>query len=134
MSHYTKVKTKIVDRDFLVKALAQLGFTNVEVHDTPVNLVGYLGDTRSQKANVVIRKQYVGMSSNDIGFVQGKDGSFSMIVSEFDASQFDDAWLMKLTRTYAEAVVTDKLASQGFVVQKSETRKDGGRKLVLVRG
>lgn len=133
MSHYTRVKTKIVDRDFLVKALAKVGFGNVEVHNDAAQLVGYEGNLRRQRAEVIIRKRYVGSMSNDIGFKQNQDGSYSLIVSEYDAPQYDDEWLKKLTRIYAEEVVTDRLANQGFVVQKTENRKDGGRRLLLVR-
>ena len=48
MSHYTAIRTKLADLDSLVKALAEVGYGEVEVYDEPQRLYGYLGDRRSQ--------------------------------------------------------------------------------------
>lgn len=68
MSHFTAIKTQIKDRDALVKALADVGLKNIEVYETAQSLYGYQGDVRAETAEVIIRRKYVGSSSNDIAF------------------------------------------------------------------
>ena len=50
MSAYMTLLTPMTDQECLLAALADLGFdgTKVEVHATPVSLVGYAGDRRAQ--------------------------------------------------------------------------------------
>lgn len=43
MSHYTTLDTTIVSTEFLVQALADLGFADVEVHEAAQPLVGWRG-------------------------------------------------------------------------------------------
>ena len=40
-----------------------------EVHIEPQHLQGYQGDNRAQKAHIIVRRKYVGGSSNDLGFL-----------------------------------------------------------------
>lgn len=68
MSHFTSIKTQIKNTDALIKALADVGFKNVEYHETAQHLYGYQGDVRPETAEIIIRKQYIGSMSNDIGF------------------------------------------------------------------
>ena len=71
MSAYITLLTPMFDEECLLAALADFGFdrTRVEVHATPVALVGVAADARYQTANVVIRRKHVGASSNDLGFL-----------------------------------------------------------------
>jgi len=86
MSHYIDILTQIYDRTALVRALERVGFKNkIEVYDKAQNLHGYQGDTRKQVAHVIIRRQHVGSSANDIGFEKTKDGPFKAHISEFDS-------------------------------------------------
>ena len=73
MSAYNEIDTEITDRDCLVEALQELGHV-VQVHETPVQLEGYHGDKRQQRADVIIPRRHVGSMSNDIGFVKGAVG------------------------------------------------------------
>lgn len=82
MSHYTSGKILIRDKDCLIGALNEMGHTHLEVHEQPVNLHGYRGDVRAQKAHVVIRRQHVGGAANDIGFLFQDDGSVKVWISE----------------------------------------------------
>jgi len=43
----------------LTKALADMGFKEVEVHDTAQKLHGFQGDVRKETAEVIIRRKYV---------------------------------------------------------------------------
>lgn len=101
MSAYITLVTPMLDEECLLAALADLGFdaSKVEVHATPVNLVGYMGDRRSHAANIVIRRQHVGRASNDIGFLASSTG-YQALVSGFDHPRFGSGWLSQLGNRY----------------------------------
>jgi hypothetical protein len=101
MSAYMKLLTPITDLESLLAALTDLGFdaAKVEVHETPVSLIGYQGDQRIQTANVVIRRRYIGASSNDVGFLASSTG-YQALVSDYDRSRFGTEWLTRLNNAY----------------------------------
>ena len=133
MSHFTRIKTRITDKAALVKALADVGYKLVEIHDTPQHLYGYGGDRRAQTAEVIVRRKYVGKASNDIGFRRTDDGSFEAIISAYDRRKHSQAWLDRLTQRYAYHVARAKLQEQGFDLVSEETARDGRIRLVLRR-
>lgn len=116
VSHFTKIKTNLKDAAALKLALADLGFKTVETHDTAQNLYGYQGDVRRQKAEIIIRREFIGAASNDIGFKRSDDGSFEAIISEFDSYQHNEIWLHKLKQRYSYHVVVKEMESQGYEI------------------
>lgn len=101
MSAYITLLTPMTDEECLLAALADVGFdrTKVEVHASPAHLLGYQGDSRAQIANIVIRRQHVGGSSNDVGFLATPTG-YQAIVSEYDQSRFGAGWLTQIHGRY----------------------------------
>ena len=101
MSAYITLMTPMVDQDCLLSALSDLGFdhSKLEVHETPVSLVGYQGDRRTQTANIVIRRQHVGSASNDVGFLQTPTG-YQAHVSGYDHPRYGAGWLIQLKDRY----------------------------------
>lgn len=124
MSHFTTVKTQMVSTEHLLKALRDLGFTNVEGHEIPQALYGYLGDVRPQRSEVIVRRQFIGPASNDIGFTRDSTGTFVAVISEFDRRQYDTKWLERLTQRYAYHVAKDQLEAQDFTVVEEEVLAD----------
>lgn len=120
MSHYSKIKTKIVERDALCAALKELGYHNIEVHEQAQGLYGYKGDLRPEKAEVIVRRKFIGMASNDIGFKLGADGSWEAIISEYDQGVLGRDWVNKVSQKYAEHAILPKLEAQGFVVAERD--------------
>ncbi|NJN88158.1 MAG: hypothetical protein HC881_20020, partial [Leptolyngbyaceae cyanobacterium SL_7_1] len=57
MSHFTAIRTQLKDPIALQKALADLGFSQIEVHETAQPLYGYQGDRRSDTAEIIVRRQ-----------------------------------------------------------------------------
>ena len=104
MSAYHYQKTQYKDRDCLVEALGEMGYKNVEVNDVAQNLIGYHGDTRSQKANVIVRRKDISSAANDLGFVKAEDGTYSAIVSDYDSGKHNTQWMTKLKIAYTERV------------------------------
>jgi len=138
MSHYVDVKTSITDEECLVAALCRIenyhechhktwNKTHIEVHNKAVNLYGYHGDVRVDKANIIIRRQFISRASNDIGFRKEADGSYSAIISEFDGRSmgFSPAWLQRLTTYYGVEKAKKEFKARG--IKYTETTDDKGR-------
>lgn len=133
MSHFTRVRTQLRDPDLLVKALAEIGFGSVEVHDSPQTLYGYQGDARPERAEVIIRRRHIGRLSNDIGFRRRADGSFEAIISEYDRARYDHAWLTRVARTYGHAAALRYAEENGYEVDSDVLDENGERRLTLRR-
>lgn len=138
MSHYTTTELQVKDPASFVEALLecwqdangkQLTRADIEIHDTPQNLRGYMGDTREQRANIIIRKSKVGAASNDIGFLV-QDGKCTAFISEYDKSRYSPKWQKSVMREYSQRTVTKKA---GLKKLKTETFINAeGKKVVRV--
>jgi len=131
VSHFTIIKTQLRDGKLLCQALHKLGFSTVELHDTPQPLYGYEGDVRPERAEIIIRRQFISEFSNDIGFQRQKDGSYSAIISDFDRSRYDQQWLGKLAQCYGYLALLQSAGQQGLTVDLEETLADGTIRIVL---
>lgn len=67
--------------------------------------MGYRGDARDQKANIVIPQSQVGSASNDIGFLRQDDGTYLMHVSAYDKTKWDNKF-PEIVKHYASGVVS----------------------------
>lgn len=130
MSHFTCIKTKIIEQEELIGALRDLGYTPEIGRD--IRLYGYQGDLREDTADVVVRRKELSPSSNDLGFVCADDGTYNAIISEYDARALPDL-VKKITQRYAERVVLKHVARQGFTMAEREVMKDGSIRLRMER-
>lgn len=123
ISKYTVIETEFKDPDCLVQALIEIGYTATKQHEKAQHLVGYLGDTRDQTAEIVIpraTKGGLGSSSNDLGFKRQANGAYKALISEFDLGQVGRDFIPKLSRTYAEINTKKTALIQGLrFVQKT---------------
>jgi hypothetical protein len=133
MSHFTTLKTQLTDLKALQAALADLGLTQVEVHPVAEHLLGFRGDTRTQTAEVIVRRKHLGWLSNDLGFKRTAAGTFDAIISDYDRAKYSQEWLGKLTQRYAYHVARTKLEEQGFDLVAEEKTTDGRIHLTLRR-
>lgn len=135
MSLYCRVETQFKNQDALVAALMETGkWTKNQVHvfADAQNLIGYKGDIRKEVAHVIIRRQNMGSMSNDVGFVKNPDGTYSAIISEYDKSKYNDAWLKQLKGNYAYHAIRLQQAARGRSV--SRERMPDGRQRIRVKG
>ena len=133
MSHYAVIETQIASGKHLVQALRDMGFQQVEVHAQPQPLIGWIGDRRVTKANIIIRREHIGACSNDIGFLQTPSGYFTAQISDFDSVLFGQRWLRALTQRYAYHVACDMLAEQGFATVEEQRDHDGTLRMTVRR-
>lgn len=130
MSEYTVVECEYKDTECLKSSLKELGY-EFEEHANAQNLQGYTGDTRTQKANIIIRRKHVGNASNDVGFLKKSDGTYQMIISDFDRGikKTTDKLLNKLKQLYSKHVSLKTAKKVGFSVTKNEVLANGQIKI-----
>jgi len=66
MSHFSKITTKLTNRECLILALQELNLT-VQVHEQPHPLRGYYGDSQGQSAEIIVPGDSLNLRA-DIGF------------------------------------------------------------------
>ncbi|GAA3260965.1 DUF1257 domain-containing protein [Dactylosporangium siamense] len=132
MSHYTRVRTRMREPKLIAEALANLGLPLVEVHDIPQRLIGYRGDTRRSTAEVIVRREHIGLASNDIGFRRTGDGTFEAVISDYDRQTYDADWLGRVSYQYGRAATLQFAEVGGYAVEE-EVDDDGLTRMVLRR-
>jgi hypothetical protein len=133
MSHFNDFETEITDEEVLKKALCrcrnrenQLIKDNwIESHEKPTNLYGFQNDKRQQKANIIIRRDYVGGAANDLGFIKGPEGKYIAIISDYDRGYYNKSWMGRLMTYYNIEKTKKEFDAKG--VEYTESKDDQGR-------
>jgi hypothetical protein len=117
MSHYSTVELEIRDKQILIQTLEAMRF-KPQIFEEAKNLYGYLGDKRSQTAEIIVRRRQISRDSNDLGF-KWNGRAYEMIVSDYDRSI-----IPRFNKEYAKLVVQQQAQRLGLVV--AEKRLPGG--------
>lgn len=125
MSAYKRIKCKIVNKECLIQALDNLGLKHT-IHEKPVALRGYVGDLRSQKAEIVVEKQQLNKSftgaSNDLGFSWNeKESAYDMICSDYDAQV---KMPQRIMQSYAVVVIQKAAEANHFTLKQNAENKN----------
>lgn len=125
MSHFTRIKTQMVEKQYLMEAIKDLGFAyeegNAEIRD-------YAGKSVPVEIKVAVRN-----SNYAIGFCKVSDG-YEMIADQWDTDDINRKQLLRqLSQRYAYHAAKDKLEEQGFSLVSEEQQKDGQIHLLLRR-
>jgi len=98
--------------DQILQTLKLLGYETIE-QGKDLHLYGYQGDKRKETADIVVRRKYIGHSSNDLGFKKGADGKYKMIVSEYDqralVTKHNGKRGMRFQQLFTQAASTSKV-------------------------
>jgi Protein of unknown function (DUF1257) len=133
LSKYVELRTTLNDERYLVEALRELGY-QPEVCPEGKPLVGYLGDARAERAQIVIPRRQLDAASNDIGFARDESGVYQAIVSEYDRGiGFDDAWLGRITQIYKEGQTMAVARAKGYVFKGKEVIETAQGKKIQLR-
>ena len=133
MSKYLEMSTKLTDERYLVEALRELGY-DPEVCREGRPLVGYIGDERTERAQIIIRRRQLDSASNDIGFARDGSGVYQAIISEYDRGiGFDDAWLGRLSQVYKERQTMAVAKAKGYIFKGREVINTPQGKKVQLR-
>ncbi len=126
MSHFTRIKTQMVEKEFLLQALKDLGYAYEEGE---LNVHGFA----RERAGVEIKVRAGGLLAREIGF--RKNGDTYEIVADWwgiggpKRAEFQQ----QVTRRYAYHAARAKLEAQGFNLVAEEVEQDGQIRLVLRR-
>jgi hypothetical protein len=131
MSHFVKIRTQIYEEPILIECLHDMGFKQVERYEEAQHLFGYQGDQRPETAEVIIRREYVGPVSNDIGFKRQTTGEYQAIISEFDRTHYSNTWLAELNRKYAYNLIHEQAREQNLLIEEEQTLESGDVVIIL---
>ena len=125
MSHFTRIKTQMVEQEYLLTALRQLGY---EVEEGPTKIRGW----GAGRMPVDIRVS-TGRRGYDIGFRKAGD-HFECVADWWGVRGVRrNQFLQQVAQRYAYHATCAKLKEQGFDVVEEEEEKDGRIHLVLRR-
>lgn len=124
MSAYMQFDTiHFLNAALLIATLTEMGY-KVEMGES-LALYGYRGDIRQERAQIVVRRDQIGASSNDLGFTwNGK--AFVPIISKFDARHtLTKEWRDNLQATYSKIAVLKFLELKRANISQINTGKLG---------
>ena len=133
MSHFTNIKTKLKDKDFLIKALHSIGYTGTEnvLLDNPSNhqheqVQVEIGVTKYDTSLEVMRPMIAGFKIND-------DGVFELVteVDTWHESFPIERFLQKVTQAYAKHIVVETAQEKGSEVVTAQKDVDNTIELVV---
>jgi hypothetical protein len=123
VSHFTKIKTKLYDRETIQKSLTDL---NINWGSDEQKIRGY--QNQEHLAEIVIRQN----NNHDIGFKwNGTEYELIADLMFWDQKFSVNKFLNQLNQRYAFNLITKVSEGQSFEYVKSEDRQDGSIRLVL---
>lgn len=125
MSHFTSLKTQIVEKTYLKQALDDLGHRYEEGN---LQINGYQGNKTTAEIRVFTKN-----SSYDIGFRKNGEG-YEMVADWWGIREMNQqTFVQSINQRYAYHAATSKLAEQGFSLVSEEVEETGRIHLVLRR-
>jgi hypothetical protein len=121
MSHFTQIKTKIQDIEYLKKALTKLGYNYQEGN---LEIKGYSG---LEKVSLAV---YPEGNSYPIGF-RKKGKEYEIIADWWGVKVERDKFIKSVTQTYSYLMVINESQKQGFNIVSEEKLLDGAIKVVV---
>ena len=123
MSHFTKIKTKLYDREIIEKSLSDL---SIEWESGIGTLRGY--KDQEQSADIVIRKS----NNHDIGF-KWNNNEYELVADLmfWNQSYSVDKFLNQVHQRYAFNLITKVSEEQSLQFVESENQEDGSIRLLL---
>jgi hypothetical protein len=134
MSEFKQYETQFKDKECLKAALAEKGYNVVEDHEQPQQLYDYHGrpttylDKTGDKAEIIVRRTYVGGAANDLGFRKQSDGTYSAIISAYDSGRHNTKWMVDLKKSYTEKVTVKE--AKRLNLKPYKVSQQGGKKVL----
>jgi hypothetical protein len=134
MSKYRTVKVQFQSAEALRATLQDVCEARgiaFEEHAKAQPLYGWQGKRRSETAEFIIRRNHVGNAANDLGFKRQADGSYAMIISDFDRRQHVGL-AQDIRKRYVYRYEAAKAAELGYEIAE-EIETEDGVQLVFAR-
>lgn len=127
MSHFTRVKTQVRDRDLLCESLRRLHHRFQEGERIPIR--GYMGNTEYGQVVVDTGSAY------DIGYQLQPDQTWSCCADWWgvhkDTALREQSFLREVSRTYAHLSVLHQIQEQGLILEEERVLPSGEIELVV---
>lgn len=124
MSHFSKIKTQMVDRKYILQALKDLGFTYQEGDQ---QVTGFGGQKTAVNIRIPLKFSY------DIG-LRKKDSAYEIVADWFGVKGVKQKdFTNRLMQRYAYHATRAKLEEQGFAMIEEEVEETGQIRIVLRR-
>ncbi|WP_017294543.1 DUF1257 domain-containing protein [Geminocystis herdmanii] len=125
MSHFTRLKTKIVEKEYLKQALTDLGYKYQEGN---VQVNGYRGNRTNAELKI-----FTSNPNYDIGF-QKQEDNYEIVADWWGIRDIPQAqFVQTLNQKYAYHATKSKLEEQGFSLVSEEVEEGNKIHLVLRR-
>jgi len=125
MSHFTRIRTTLVDGDLIEAALRELGYT---FERGSVRIKGFTSQTASAEFRITTQSR-----SYDIGLVKN-GGHYDVVADWYGVRGFSrQSFVDSVTRVYTVIATKKTLVAQGFNIAKESTEKNGETRIVLRR-
>lgn len=125
MSHFTTIKTKIVEKEYLKQALSELGHKYQEGN---VQIRGYQGIQTSVAIKISTKN-----TGYDIGFRQSEN-TYEIVADWWGIKDIkQEQFLQQVSQRYAYYAAKAKLEEQGFSLITEEAQEGDRLHLVLRR-
>ena len=120
MSAYKYIKCSFKDRNTLIESLESLGRNPVEYKEKH-QLMGYMNDSREDKAEIIVPKSQISRASNDLGFAYDDQlKEYLMICSDYDKHK---GVADKVKQSYAVTAIKIALKKNKFSIN-TETKNN----------
>jgi len=118
MSAYKTIQCSLKDKNILIESLKNIGWEPV-CYKASKPLQGFEGDSRPQRAEIVVPKSQISTSSNDLGFsYDSQNKEYLMLCSLYDLhTGVGD----KVQQSYATTAIKKALEKNKFNI-KTETK------------
>jgi len=131
MSHFVTLRTEIREREALLEALADLGFSYTEARDGQLEVLGDDAATRSgnEKADIVVH------NDTDFGIGLREENGVYVVVADWYNIELGGGprrgkFVSQLQQRYAYQVVMAQAREQNLIVEE-ERQEDGEIVIVL---
>lgn len=125
MSHFSRIKTQMKDKDLVLKTLSDLGFSYEDAEGLTVR--GFLGEGMPVDIKIPLKGSYdVGLRKRETGYELVADWFGVRGLNQQDFTE-------KLNQRYAYHATRSRLEEQGFDLVEEAVEETGQIRLVLRR-
>ena len=127
MSHFSTIKTQLIEAEPLIKALNNLGYT---INQEEKFVKGY----RGKFTPVDISMNLSG--DTKVGFKWNKNSNSYELVTDLDLWKFElpvERFISKVTQMYAYQTIISKTQEDGYQIVEQKNKNDGSIELVLTK-
>lgn len=124
MSHFSQIKTKMVDREFVIKALEDMGLSYQEGEQ---EVMGFMHQKTPVDIRIALPLSY------DIG-LRKHAGGYEIVADWFGVRGVNQKdFTERLNQRYAYHTARAKLEQQGFTMAEEKVEQTGEIRIVLRR-